>query len=405
MHEILLALLAILLEMVIPSPLLAQDDSSYELLPAPDIWYNSVDGVRVGLRLRGQVPGTFEDGPHRLNAGLWLGTNIPDNPVSYYLRFTEPIPSISDFGSEGNVRMETLYRTGFQSHGLSFNKRWQTGFNEQNYKKLSIGFRSEKRFNTDYLLYRQLWQTKWLYLIHASFDYAHTNRLGRFRATLSLISNVGESDNSFVRSEIDVRQQVELSDLFSISSRFYSGFATEHTTSEYLYSHSFNSPRNWMSSGLTRARGTIPPGWMKIGNIQIAGGPNLRGYLSEDVEALNAGFSPLYTSISAINLEFNYANPLDHALKTIPVAGGLVDLRSYLFWDTGTSLGLTSLEESRTISDAGLGFQFSLNIPDYLGKARGLFLRYDIPFWLSHPGNDNHVAFRQVFGIGATISL
>lgn len=399
-------LTVLVLGMLLPSQSVAQDEgASYELLPAPDLWYNSVDGVRVGVRVRGQQSGTFGDGAHRLNAGVWLGTNIPTHPVSYYVRYTEPIPAISDFGNEGNISLESSYRTGFQSHGLTFNKRWQTGFDEKNYKELSVGFRGENRFNSDYLLYRQLWQTQWLYMANASFDYTNKNSLGRMAATLSLDSNIGGQADSFLRSEIIIRQQAILSEYFSIYGRLYSGFATEGTTPEYLFSRSFNSPRNWMGSGFTRSRGTIPPSWMSLGNIQITGGPNLRGYLSEDIEDLNNGAAPLYTSISALNLELNYPNPLDNAIDDIPVIGGLVDLRSYFFFDSGTSLGLTRLEESRTLSDAGLGFLFSIDIPDYLGKSRGLVLRYDMPLWLSHPGDDNAFTFRQVFGIGATISL
>ncbi|MDZ7680297.1 MAG: hypothetical protein U5J63_00970 [Fodinibius sp.] len=83
----------------------------------------------------------------------------------------------------------------------------------------------------------------------------------------------------------------------------------------------------------------------------------------------------------------------------------LVDLRSYLFFDSGTSLGLTSVEEKRTLADAGLGFLFSIDVPDYLGKSRGIAIRYDIPLWLSHPGSEKSFRFRNVIGIGAIISL
>lgn len=390
----------------ISSESLAQDnESSYELLPAPDAWYNSLDGIRAGIRLRGQMSGTFGDGSHRLNAGLWLGTNFPANPVSYYLKYTEPISSISDFGSEGSISAETSYRTGFQSHGLTFDKRWQTGFNEMNYKELSIGLKGEHRFNEEYLLYQQLWQTQWLYLANATLDLTNTNGLGRYALTFSVDANIAGEADQFLRSEFTLRQGIDLSEQFSLSGRLYSGFATENTAPEYLFTHSFRSARNWMGSGLTRARGTIPPSWMQTGNIQVTGGPNLRGYLKNDIQLLNDGNVPLYTSLSALNLELNYSNPLDKGLKEIPVIGGLIDLRSYLFWDSGTSLGITSIEENKVLSDAGLGFLLSIDIPDYLGKSRGLVLRYDIPFWLSHPGTDNAFKFRQVFGIGATISL
>ena len=394
----------------LPVTSLAQSGSgssskSYQLLPAPDVWYNSVDGVRVGVRILGQDPNSFGDGPHRLNAGLWLGTKFPENPISYYLKFTEPIPAISDFGSEASISLETSYRTGFQQHGVSFNKRWQTGFNELNYKELSVGFRAEHRFDDDYLLYPQLWQSEWLYLASVNFDLTDQNTLGRYFLSLSADANIAGNSPSFIRTDFSFQQRTKLSDHFTLYSRVYSGFGTENTALEYLFAHSFRSPRNWMSQGLTRARGTIPPKWMQIGNIQVTGGANLRGYLSQDISALNDGFSPLYTSLSSVNLELDYPNPLDKAISDIPVLGGFINLRSYVFFDAGTSLGITSFEEDRTLSDAGLGFLFSIDIPDYLGKSRGLALRYDLPLWLSDPSAEESFAFRNVIGIGAIISL
>ncbi|HBX64809.1 MAG TPA: hypothetical protein DEG32_01100, partial [Balneolaceae bacterium] len=97
---------------LIPGIGLAQEDK-YELEFAPDLWYNSVDGIRVGARVLGDMEGTFLDGPHRLDAGVWLGTSFPEMPVSYYATFTEPIPSLSDFGEEFNVQLKSSIRTGY----------------------------------------------------------------------------------------------------------------------------------------------------------------------------------------------------------------------------------------------------------------------------------------------------
>lgn len=389
---------------VMPVKSIAQS-KSYQLLPAPDVWYNSVDGVRIGGRVIGQVPGTFGDGPHRLNAGLWLGTKIPTHPVSYYFSFTEPIQSISDFQSEANVKLHSSYRTGFQNHGISFNKRWQTGFDEQNYKELSVGFRAEHRFDNHYLLYNQMWQNQWLYLGTLDFKLTDESSLGRYTISYSADANIGGKHPEFFRTEIALQQHIPLSENFSFSGRLYSGFASQNTAPEYLFSHSLSSSRQWMDKGLTRARGTIPPSWIESGNIQITGGAGLRGYLHQDIQALNNNGFPLYTSISAINLEFDYPNPIGHVLNSIPVLGEFFNLKSYLFFDGGTSLGVTKFEDSRSLYDAGPGFLFSLNIPDYLGKPRGLVIRYDLPLWLSDPGTENAFKFRNVIGIGTVISL
>lgn len=392
--------------LVIPYFVFAQQaEKNYELLPAPDLWYNDVDGIRVGVRLKGQVPGSFDDGPHRLDLGVWLGTWIPDNPVSYYLSFTEPIPSISDFGSEGSVQLISSIRTGFHQHGIAFNKRWQTGFNEQNYQELSLSFRAEDRFESEYLLYPQLWEYEWLYLLGVDFSLQNENSIGNYRVTFNNNINVAGPASSFISSNLELQQLVTLNDYFTLRARVYGGISSNDAPVHYLDTHSFKSAIGWMDNGLTRAKGTIRTAWMEEGVFQISGGPNLRGYLKQDFEALNQGFSPVFTSMGALNLEFDYPNPLDQAIKKIPVLGGILSLRSYLFFDSGTSLGLTDSEESRLLSDAGLGFMFSLNIPDYLGKPRGIRIRYDLPLWLSNPAEENNFEYRSVIGIGAVIPL
>lgn len=382
-----------------------QSGKSYELLPAPDVWYNDVDGIRTGVRLKGRVPGSFDDGPHRLDAGVWLGTWFPGYPVSYYLSFTEPIEAISGFGSEGNIQFISSIRTGFHKHGLAFNKRWQTGFNEQNYKEFSLSLMAEDRFESEYVLYPQLWQNEWLYVIGLDFRLQDEHALGRYMASTSNTINIAGPAPSFITGKVQLQQLIPLSGYFSLHTRLFAGISSNETAPQYLFSHSFKPSIGWMDNGLTRAKGTIPTTWMEEGLFQVSGGANLRGYLSQDFEALNQGFAPVFTSMGAVNAEFDYPNPLKRAVRKIPVLGSILTLRSYLFFDAGTSLGATMFEEDRVLSDAGLGFMFSLNIPDYLGKPRGIRIRYDVPLWLSNPGDEHNFKYRNVIGIGAVISL
>lgn len=384
---------------------MAQDNGSYELLPAPDLWFNSVDGIRIGGRVRGQMSGTFGDGPHRLDAGVWLGTKMPTYPVSYYISLTEPIPSLSEFGSEANIRGRSSFRTGFQTHGLSFNKRWQNGFDETNYTELSLGMDAERHFEESYLLYSQLWQQEWLFPVSVNLLKTNSNKLGRYGLSISADANFLGNYNDFVKATVTFKQSIPLSESLILNSRLFTGLATANTAPAYRFSRSLKTGRGWMDSGWTRARGTIPPAWMRSGNIQVTGGAKLRGYTHQDISLLNEGANPLYTSLSALNLELKYPNPLNKAMKAIPIAGEFIDLHSYLFFDSGSSLGLREVEETTLLSDAGPGFMFSINIPDYLGKSRGLILRYDIPLWLSHPGNEANFKFRNVIGLGAVINL
>lgn len=379
---------------------------NYEILPAPDFWYNDVDGIRAGLRLRGQVPGTFEDGPHRLDFGIWLGTWLPDLPVSYYLSFTEPIPSLSAFNSEASLQLKSSVRTGWQEHALGFNKRWQTGFNERNYREFSFFLRARNRFDREYVPYAQLWNEQWIGLADLGFDLYRENKPGYFSFNTRLMHNFDVDAPAFTRLTGSVKQRFNLGGQFNFKARLFAGVASDKTAPQYRFSHSISSPVDWMGSGFTRGKGTIPVPWMDRGLVQVSGGANLRGYVKQDIDSFKTpGSAALYTSIGSFNAELAYPNPINSAFGKIPVLGGFLKLKSYTFFDAGTSLGLTDVEDKRTLADAGLGFALSLNIPDYLGKPRGFVLRYDIPLWLSHPQDDPRFKFRNIIGIGAVIAL
>ena len=400
------------------------DDSSaqtpgYEVIPSPDLWYNSVDGIRIGVNLKGQVPGTFEDGPHRLDAGVWLGLWFPDNPVSYYVGYTEPISSWSEFGSEASIEFISSIRTGYHNHGIAFNKRWQQGFDERRYREIRLYNSFEKRFNSEYTPFEILWSEDSKVLTSFSAVVRDDNRFGWYQ--LSAGANIQYLNDVYTMFGLSGSQNISFNDFWSLRVRLYTGLATSNTAPEYLHTRSMRPAIGWMSNGVTRAKGTIPKTWMDSGNIQIAGGANVRGYTSYDVESFQGSCifqgeitgicqeldpSPLlFNTIASMNLELDYWNPIMKLFNEIPYASEFLRFRSYLFYDTGRSLELVDNEPSSSFSNAGTGFSLSLNIPDYRGKERGFVLRYEIPFWLSDPKGEKSFKIRHLFGFGAVISF
>ena len=374
----------------------AQSNSdTYKFTPAPDVWYNSVDGFRLGVRVLGEMEGTFKDGPHRLDAGLWLGTNIPTNPISYYVSFTEPIKSISDFGEEGSIQAKSSIRTGFSQHRLSLNKRWQNGFNELVYKEISLSFSEEKMFNQKYRPYPTQWSTSWKSLVGLNFIAHNETEENIFETNISFQQNVNSTAFSVLSTE--VWNIHSLSENFTLGLRAFGGFTSDNTAPEYLYTASYAQPVQWLGNGVSRAAGTIPTNWLDNGFAHVSGSGNLRGYT-------DTRFSDLtmtgYNSIAALNAELEFPNPISASLKE-GILGEFVFIESYAFFDAGTVF-----EDEPMLFDAGVGLQFSLNIPDFLGKPRGFAIRYEVPFWISEPdAGESNFKFRNLIGFGAVISL
>lgn len=380
----------------------AQLGESYEIIPSPDVWYNDVDGIRIGVRFQGQVPGTFEDGPHRVDAGVWLGLWFPDLPVSYYLSYKNPISAWTEFGSEANIQAISSIRTGYSRHGLGFNKRWQQGFDERRYRELRLFNSYEKRFDKEYTAFPALWSGNDKLLTSLTLGLQNENRFGWYNLAVS--GSVQYNEETYGYATLTAVQRVPFNDSWGLRFRGFVGLASGATAPEYLFARSTGQAIHTLQNGVTRAKGTIPHPWMESGNFHVAGGANLRGYTNDDVETFITGQPNLYRSIAAFNSEFDYPNPVRNLFDQIPFVSEFLRFRSYLFFDAGTPLGLG--DESATVyADAGAGFSLSLNIPDYQGKDRGFVLRYEIPFWLSEPGVDDAFKYRSLFAFGAVISF
>jgi len=380
----------------------------YELLPSPDIWYNDVDGIRLGLNLKGQVPGSFDDGPHRLDAGFWVGLWFPDNPVSYYVSLTEPIRPWSDFGSEANIQFLSSIRTGYQKHGISLNKRWQTGFDERRFYQFSLHQHYENRMDLEYTAFPALWTEDDKWIGGASFEVQRSNELGWYNVYTNIDSQL--LNDFYAVWTATAIQNVSINDIWGARIRLFSGIASSDTHPEYLFSRSTLPAINTLESGVTRAKGTIPDPWMQSGDFHLAGGANIRGYMSQDVASFTSeeGESVPYLQYSIIsaNIEFDYWNPFQSLIKNSSMISDFLSLRSYLFFDAGQSLQFNDVDSDELFSDAGTGIALSFNIPNNFGKPRGFVLRYELPLWLSHPEQgDDEFSFRQIVGFGAVISF
>jgi hypothetical protein len=383
--------------------------SGYELIPAPDLWYNDVDGIRIGLRMKGQIPGSFEDGPHRLDAGIWLSTWFPDLPVSYYLSYTNPIDQWSDFGSEASYQLISSVRTGYHIHGIALNKRWQQGFDERVYRELRLFNSYERRFDDEYAAFPNLWSDIHKIKTTLSAELRDEHRLGWYK--LEANATAQYVDTPFTVFTASALQDIDLHRYWGVKLRFFTGIASSDAAPEYLFTRSTSQAIHTLGNGVTRAKGTIPQPWMRSGNFQIAGGANLRGYTSQDIATFysdepNVFVLPLVlNSVAAVNAEFDYFNPVALAFNAIPYLSEFLTFRSYLFFDAGRSLRLNQNDPETFFADAGTGFSLSLNIPDYLGKSRGFVLRYELPFWLSDPAGEDSFKVRHLFSFGGVITF
>ncbi len=388
-------------------PVMGQSSSSaYQLDVRPDLWYNKIDGIRLGGVVTGKEWSSIDISSHQLRAGIWLGTSLPEDPVSYFVSLKEPITSISSLGNESFIEGISSIRAGYQQHKIKWYKQWRPELGSSNATSLAAALFAARHFDDQYRQFPQLWQSQWISAASLKGTFRRKNRAGRWRLTGESTVNLPFETREFFRFHSELIHQYRFNRYFSVKNRLYFGIATDQTATEYRWLTATASPVHWMDHGWFRARGTIPESWMGSGQVQLVGGPHLRGYTAHTMKQLNSGMSPLYNSIGSYNVEFEFPNPLNTAFSRIPVISQFTHFTSYLFGDVGTSLGLTTNELEEYLADAGMGVRFELNIPDYLHQPRGFFIRYEMPFWVSDPlPGEDAMRVRHLVGFGTVLNL
>lgn len=408
---------------LLPNALRAQllGSDRYELRLVPDLWYNSVDGIRAGVRFRGEDPRTFLDGPHRLSAGIWLATRFPDDPVSYRVSYTHPIAFISDDLGEGSLRLNSTIRTGIYWHEAGIQKRWQPGFDEFVSYDLILMAGFYQRFDDAYLIWSSQWQDDPIIYVRPHFRMRGRNRMGRSTLRISATGgwnpsreslhqdyagNVADhpgllgADGLFSKASAELLQQAHLRYGFFVRTRLFGGWASDSTPPEQRFYPSQAPAFDWIESGWTRASGTLPSQWFRSGWIHVPGSAGLRGYTGKTSRLLESGKAAWIQHSLAINADIGFPNPLSMWLKNRQWVGEFVRFESYLLIDAGWVF--ETEDENSLLWSSGAGVMLSLNIPDYLGQDRGFFLRYEIPAWVSDPADQEPVLkYRHLLGLGA----
>lgn len=378
-----------------------QDSGAYELRFRPDLWYNDVDGIRPGVKIAGRVAGTGQEGPHRMDLVVRLGLWFPSLPVSYSLEYTEPLPFFSPPENEFHLRLHSSAGEGYQQHGATLRKRWQPGREYRNYFETGFGYHLRNRFDDNYLLFPQFWSDGRYGMIDAFLEHQHLNRAGIFR--FSLFADLHAGDPEFGRFESVLLQQVAIHGSWQLRLRLHGELVTGSPPPEYRPMLSSGAGIHTFKSPMFRARGTVPSAWVRNGYVHYGAGPGLRGYTRGDIASLAGGNPRYFDSIGSINMEFDVPNPIQHAIGKLERVREFFSFRTYLF-SAGAVTGADAAQERR-FAEAGAGLSLSFNVPDHLGRDRGFVIRYDVPAWLSQPGDESNWKWRHLIGIGAVITF
>ncbi|MFQ6115377.1 MAG: M1 family aminopeptidase, partial [bacterium] len=351
---------------------------AYLLQWRPSLWYNDLDGLKLGLLVKGNYMGRY----HNLQLGVWYGPM--SKKVDFSVRYYDPVESLGG---------RTWALLGFQKMegrligdvGLSFTFSKYLSMRPFHY--LRLGFNYSELRDLSYAFYRykvkdlQEWEKGVVNKVYFAY---HVNPRGAkwfsdFRLRLQSSQDFLGSDFNFnkISGEVTFRTSPANIDL---SLRWFAGSTIkgERPPLQELFCASGANPRAKFEKFWLRSKGAFP----KEINYHLGGDGNLRGYYNHFISG---------KQIVAFNFEYKTKKRLpliSELTKSLKVSTALVG-----FFDTGKVWDEISGEKyTWNLSDAGFGFRFNKRI---LG--RNHTLRVDFPIWLNRPlAGDKELKFRWV---------
>ena len=383
------------------------DWKNYQIKYQPNIWWNSTDGVKIGLNLKGG----YLNHHHLFDATLWMNSGIKQeqttngysdfDDLSYRFNYNTNLDKIS---LKSRIYINSSYIAGLQSNNISLEKSSDDGDNKLSISLVSL-FRSETS-SSNYILNSDGWnKNKYNNRIDVDVDHKYKYKNGKGHLTLSLKTTTLGSDydyNSISLSAINNNKYERL----KINTRAYLqlGKGTNWAPESKLGLAGANN-EELSENKYTRTVGIIDADRMSFGddmnNFHMSGGLNLRGYTG--YLAPESGVNTNYgTSGASFTTEIDFSSYLPYSLRK-------QGFGSYFFGDAGIinteEINRNNYNTAFTDikADAGIGFTYTHRNWGPLETIKPLVIRLDFPLLLNQPlSEEDYIKMRWIIGIGKT---
>lgn len=381
----------------------------------PDLWYNAVDGLKIGFHEEGD----YMNFKNIYSITEWYGTglgaksifhySIADSarrnqfPLSYNMYFKNNINKVL---KNTNVEFWLKDLDGLLGESFQFTNDGNT--NNIFYLKFDFSLRYDSAV---YSLFPEEWDfNKINNSISVGLKHTYNYFKGSGEMKFDLRSSTLWSDYNYAYATFSCINRNKLDKgKIKLDTRFFVRIGSGTPPPQANLYLSGASGEELADNKYTRAIGFVPPQWLDYGantnHFQQGGGLNLRGYAGYlTVEENKDGNTYLIykgNSGAAINAELDF----DGLFKFHPkLLANTFHLDTYLFGDAGVMDYVNNANEenfSYPRADAGIGVALTIKKFWILDDIKPLVIRFDMPFFLnSVPYADpKFVKFRYVIGV------
>ncbi len=326
-----------------------------EIYWRPDVWYNKVDGIQLGLHLESN----YMQRKHKTTFDLWANTQSFDQSIyTTSSTLTRPVAfKITNFNflKPFNYRVrhsETLqYIAGVFKSNIAVSKDFRKqGIRNPNYTKVTLSHTTLYDENVsranEYAIYDNAWGNKRNHYIELQYHKhkGYSDEKKDLKILLHTPGVLGEYDYSFVQMsflnkttlkyfDVNARLFTRLGNSFSGDMPNESQLGISGASIEDMYNYKF-----------TRASGTLPTDVMDY--FHLGGGLNMRGF--SDMMTVDGTYLTAISGSSA-NIELDFTR----VFKPHRTYRKRFYFNTYAFTDVGVYHNGTFSEQ---MTDMGLGF-------------------------------------------------
>ena len=351
---------------------------SYTIAHNPTVWYNSVDGAKIGYRFDGSHLGVVK----KMQLEVSLGLN--NRAVNYDAGFTDRLVGINP-NLQYHFRSRELEGRGRQEVGIFWDRRSRRS---GNFFRMDLSLNRNYQYDSEYI-YGAGWSIGDINTIELNIARRQGKRFSEIYFRTSLISSIPGTDYNFTRAEADLT--FILFGIVGNDTRIHikGGISDGNVPLERRFFLSSADPYEIWESPLFRSKGTLPDQWKDDGHLFKPGGAGLYGYLDQGMTGTRMVSAKIERDLPRIRFPVS----IPYLSKQVRSIAPTMYLASGYVWEEPENMKINDI-----LSEAGLSFNYSI---PYLNLfiSENEFTLY-LPLWLSDPALDeDKFKWRWLFSI------
>lgn len=352
----------------------------------PSIWYNVIDGFKVGLKSNGAYLDDI------ISHKFWALYGTRSNEIDFYFNGSRRIPF--EISKNTFVEIELLKIEGRYSGGLGFRKQFSRTLTIPPIHSFNFKIQLLRSLKNDYLDQIYKWDAGRLTRIIAGYTYFNYGEKWRTRFSLIFESSTILSGFNYSKIYSDIVQTFYITSGYKFAVRLFAGYGNGAIPVQTKFFTATSSPIEQFYKPLYRSK-IFPADFRK--SVQPFGGAGLRGYIDQNISE---------DRIYSLNVELSFPT-LFPFVKNLPIIGSL--FKTAIFFDAGKLWG-----QNQRVSLSNVKYDFGFGIRSELfgdiSQVTNLFseiqldgIRIDFPLYVSHPmSGEKRFKFRWVIGFEKT---